>query len=319
MKITDAVPTVATLLMVPLRPFSPSTARRSQVWDACLGVAVVLVLCSCGSEGATQSPLLTFSGPVPEYTLTETLSVTIAAETSSGPVTLANGTLQPAGAGRLSDVTAGGWIDGELTPLADIPDDVFVNGVNNAGGPPLCDPPIMTPPSLSMASIQYQFEAQDGEGNVVGVLLYGRTKNLDVYDPESEDFFSVGDLLSGFLLAQEAGRAEGSCQVTCGPDNDDCRNGYIQYDLDVVEGWNHITGEVLELLQTGDIGRLRVTAGAVAEPKWYWVLLGHGGGPVGDDPPPFDEEPEEEEQPSEGPEDDAPEQEDPDEGDLGDL
>jgi len=244
-----------------------------RVLTALIAVTVVI---ACTTEQVTGEALLGFTGRVPGYSWNVELSIAMQAFDADGEsIDLVRATIAPAAEASaigVADAVAEGLITGTLTPLEEVESRFLGSIVDNAGGPSMCEPPHVSPPSLRMSGIRYQWEVMNDEGDVVGVVLYGVLPGL------SSVGFQEGDKIYAFLLAEEAGSATGTCQIDDGEEFPDPthenRNGWIEYDLHVEPGWNRLVGTIMEVMDSGDIALLRLEIGEHETDEWIWI---HGG------------------------------------------
>jgi len=249
-----------------------------RVLTALIAVTVVIACTTEQVEQDTGEALLGFTGRVPGYSWNVELSIAMQAFDADGEsIDLVRATIAPAAEASaigVADAVAEGLITGTLTPLEEVESRFLGSIVDNAGGPPMCEPPDVSPPSLRMSGIRYQWEVTNDNGDVVGTVLYGVIPGL-----LTGAGFQEGDQVYGFLLAEEAGSATGTCQIDDGEEFPDPthenRNGWIEYDLHVEAGWNRLVGTVLETMnEGGDIALLRLEIGEHETDEWLWFLGG---------------------------------------------
>jgi len=261
-------------------------ARSLGVIVGIAGVLTVLSACSRGDDnigGTVPEPLLSFTGTLPGYDWGATLRFAMTATAPSGTeVDLVEAVIEPAttsAAVARQDASSSGTITGTLLALESVDPAVLGGIVDNGGGPPLCQPPEVDPPTLRMSGIRYQWLVTNDAGDEVGTVLYGEFPGL-----ATGQGFLVGDKLYAFLLAETEGRVTGACQIPDSwddpsqPPTFDYNNGWIEYDLQLVPGWNTLVGTVLETMnEGGDIGRVKLEAAPHTVDTWHWF---RGGGIV---------------------------------------
>ena len=174
------------------------------------------------------SPITSISAPVAGFT--GSADAGFEARDPNHDVLLATGTL----------VASASRFDAEFLPLADVPAIALEPGPPELGvdqGDLVCDVSVV--PSTVRATGAFMFSHVDGSGRLA----------LSTFDFFSSYYgaaaFTVNSRFYVFLLADRAGRIQGTC--------DDPDSGVtIEYAVDLVEGWNPVAFALTSVDADGD-------------------------------------------------------------------
>ncbi len=175
----------------------------------------------------TPAPITSVSAPVVGFS--GSADAQFEAREQNHDVLLASGTL----------VAAASRFDAEFLPLADVPASVLEPGLPEIGwedGDLMCDVTVL--PEALRATGLFMFFQVDGFGMVF-------LSTFDFFFDDAGDPFPLDSRFYTFLLADRAGRIQGTC--------DDPDLGMtIDYAVDLVEGWNSVAIVVTSVDADGD-------------------------------------------------------------------
>lgn len=211
---------------------------RTLRWIA-LTAAVGLVAIGCngtlsdnGETGTTPpdttpSPITSISAPVVGFT--GSADVQFEARDPNHDVLLASGTL----------VAAASRFDAEFLPLADVPSIVLGTEPPEFGieeGDLVCDVSVV--PETLRTTGAFMFSQVDGFSMLA-------LATFDFFAGSGATTFPVGSRIYVFLLADRAGRIQGTC-------NEPDLGVTIEYAVDLVEGWNSVAFALTSVDTDGD-------------------------------------------------------------------